>query len=322
MLPEPQREGGRVELAGTLYHGIPCRVRIAGDEAAAVAAWRLLAGAEAVFNAWNADSELARINAAPPGRHRVSAWLAGCLRVAGEVEAASGGAWSAAMLPLVRCWRSAATAGATPDDAELARLAATAAGGWSLDGQVLTVHRPGVALDLGGIAKGFAVDRAVEELLASGVADLLVQAGGETACLGAADASGRRHRLAVPHPDQPDDAYSAVLRDTGTGLCGSTSGDYRQGFAVAGRRHHHLLDPRSGQPAGSGAASATWVFPGLGRNALADGLSGALAVLGPEGLPGLHRHAGGEACLLRRDATLGLRCLCTAGWPELETDAD
>lgn len=319
--PPPQRDGDRVEIAGPLYHGIPCRVRIAGDDAAARAAWQALASVDAVFNVWRPDSELGRINAAPPGRHHVSAWLAACLRLAGEVEAASGGAWSAAMLPLVRRWRLAAAEGAAPDDAELVRLAATAACGWSLDGQVLTIHRPDVALDLGGIAKGFAVDRAVEELRARDVADLLVQAGGESACLGAADASGRRHRLAIPHPDQPDDAYCAVLQDPGSGLCGSTSGDYRLAFAVADGRHHHLLDPRSGRPTGSGAASATWIFPGLGRNALADGLSGALAVLGADGLPRLHHHAGGEACLLRRDAAEGLRCTRTAGWAACEADA-
>ena len=76
-------------------------------------------------------------------------------------------------------------------------------------------------IDLGGIAKGFAVDLAVAELRSHGIADLVVQVGGETAV------AGPPHRLGIPHPDDPDGSWCAVLRDPGQGLSGSTSGDYR-----------------------------------------------------------------------------------------------
>lgn len=308
------------ERAGELYHGIPCRVRCAGEAAAAQAAWAALERIDAVFNAHRADSELGRINAAGPGVHRVSPWLADCLALAGAIEAGSGGAWSAAMLPLVRLWREAARAGREPDADAVARCADAARDGWRLAGDRLEVRRAGIAFDLGGIAKGFAVDRAVEELRARGVDHLLVQVGGETACLGAADANGRPHRIGIPHPDDPDGAWCALLTAPADGMCGSTSGDYRLGVEVAGVRRHHLLDARTGRPADNGVVSATCVFSGLGRNALADGLSGALTVLGPAALPGLCAGCGCEAMLLRRDPQRGLLAAASPGWSTYASD--
>lgn len=315
---EPRPLGdGRVEIAGELYHGIPCRVRIAGSVVTAEAGWAALAGIDAVFNVHRPDSELARINAAGPGVHRVSAGLARCLAVAAAVESASGGAWSACMLPAVRLWRAAAQRGSEPAAAQLAAVAALAHGAWRIEDDRLEVVHPGAAFDLGGIAKGFAVDLAVAALLAHGVEDLLVQAGGETASRGAT------HRIGIPHPDDPDGSWCAVLEAPADGLCGSTSAGYRLGHVVAGVRHHHILDGRSARSVASGVASASCVCRGLGRNALMDGLSGALAVLGPAALAGLCAGVPGcDGMILHQDAQRGLRCVATPGWNRLCATSD
>lgn len=309
-----------VELRGALYHGIPCRIRIApADHAAVRAGWDVLERIDAVFNVHRNDSELGVINALGSGQHRVSPWLAACLQVAQGVEALSGGAWCATMLPLVRLWRQAARVGSAPDPSVVLAIRATCTDAWSLEGNLLTVHRHGAAFDLGGLAKGYAVDLVVELLRARGITSLLVQVGGETACLGDA-AEGGAQRIGIPHPDDPDGAWCAVLRDRGDGLCGSTSGDYRQPVQVAGDARHHILDPRSGQPAAAALASVTCVFTGTGHNALSDGLSTAATVLGPSSLGPLAAATGAEFMALRRTDDGTLMASITPGWKRLLAD--
>jgi len=310
---------GWVEARGDLYHGIPCRIRIAPDDHDVVrAGWQVLERIDDVFNVHRHNSELGAINAAGPGAYRVSPWLAGCLTVAQQVEALSAGAWCATMLPLMRLWRQATRAGVAPDAQAVIDARARCTDAWSLDGKILTLHAD-AAFDLGGLAKGYAVDLVVELLRNRGIANLLVQVGGETACLGDSPESGP-HRIGIPHPDDPDGAWCAVLRDPGDGLCGSTSGDYRQPLVVAGKTAHHVLDPRSGQPATAALASVTCAFVGTGRNALADGLSTAATVLGTAALAPLAAATGALFFALRRDAQRGLMSTTTAGWSRLLAD--
>jgi thiamine biosynthesis lipoprotein len=310
---------GWAEARGDLYHGIPCRIRIAGGHDAARAGWQVLERIDAVFNVHRADSELGAINAAGPGAYRVSPWLAGCLTVARRVEALSGGAWCATMLPLMRLWRQATRDGVEPDARAVAAARGACTDAWSLDGDILHLRTVGAAFDLGGLAKGYAVDLVVELLRGRGIAHLLVQVGGETACLGHA-MEGAPHRIGIPHPDDPEGAWCAVLRDPGDGLCGSTSGDYRQPVLVAGRARHHVLDPRTGHPATAALASVTCAFTGTGRNALADGLSTAATVLGREALAPLAAATGGRFFALRRAADRGLMATATPGWHRLLAD--
>jgi FAD:protein FMN transferase len=296
---------GRVEITGALYHGIPCRIRAVACADVVADAWRILERIDAVFNVYRDDSELGMINVRGPGVYQVSPWLSGCLRVAQEVEALSGGAWSATMLPVVRLWRQAARSGSAPAADAITGALAGAHGAWALDGDRLHLRTSGAAFDLGGLAKGFAVDQVVAQLRSTGVDSLLVQVGGETACQGRSP-DGGPHRIGIPHPDDPDGAWCAIIQDPGQGLGGSTSGDYRLG--------QHILDPRSGRPAASGLSSVTCVFPTLGSNALADGLTTAISVLGPDGLAPLARATGCEGCLLRRDPARGLLQSMTPGW--------
>lgn len=311
---------GWVEARGDLYHGIPCRIRIApGDRDAAHAGWAVLERIDQVFNVHRHDSELGAINAIGPGRHRVSPWLAGCLTVARRIEELSAGAWCATMLPLMRLWRQAARAGTVPDPTALSATRAACVDAWSLVDGILELRRPGAAFDLGGLAKGYAVDLVVELLRSRGIANLLVQVGGETACLGCSPGGGPQ-RIGIPHPDDPEGSWCAVLRDPGDGLCGSTSGDYRQPLVVDGGARHHVLDPRTGQPATAALASVTCAFSGTGRNALSDGLSTAATVLGTAALAPLAAATGAAFFALRRDAQRGLMATATAGWDRLLVD--
>ena len=103
---------------------------------------------------------------------------------------------------------------------------------------------PDVGLDLGGIAKGYGVDRAAGALRDHGVRDALVNAGGDLYALGRSP-DGDAWKVGVRSPADPTRIVSTVrLEDRGV----ATSGDYEQYFAHDGRRYHHLLDPRTGTP--------------------------------------------------------------------------
>jgi FAD:protein FMN transferase len=109
---------------------------------------------------------------------------------------------------------------------------------------VVRFHDDDVTIDLGGIAKGYGVDRAVAALRACGVAHALVGAGGDLYALGRSPA-GEPWRVGIQSPDRADTiAASIVLEDAAI----ATSGDYQQYFVHQQRRYHHLLDAQSGAP--------------------------------------------------------------------------
>jgi len=103
---------------------------------------------------------------------------------------------------------------------------------------------PRAAVDLGGIAKGFAVDVAADALRAHGYSDALVNVGGDLVALGT-DVSGDPWRIGVRSAESPDE-LAAVVEVADAAV--ATSGDYLRFFEHGGRRYHHLLDPRTGEP--------------------------------------------------------------------------
>jgi FAD:protein FMN transferase len=133
--------------------------------------------------------------------------------------------------------------------------------------------QPGVRIDLGGIAKGFAVDRGIDILLARGYKHALVNAGGDSRVIG--DRFGKPWIIGIRHPDHPDQIITRVpLTDSAF----STSGDYERYFDEGGVRYHHIIDPHTGHSA-SKVRSATVIAPTATRT---DGLSKTAFVLGPE----------------------------------------
>jgi FAD:protein FMN transferase len=118
---------------------------------------------------------------------------------------------------------------------------------------VVVYHDPGIALDLGGIAKGYGVDRAVAALREWGVTDALVNVGGDLYAMGRS-ATGDAWEVGVR---DPDDARKLVARFHMSDRAVATSGDYQQYFEHGGQRYHHLLDPRTGAPRRSRVRSVT-----------------------------------------------------------------
>jgi FAD:protein FMN transferase len=144
-----------------------------------------------------------------------------------------------------------------------------------LDPKARTVKfsQPGVRIDLGGIAKGHAVDRGIELLQGRGISHALVTAGGDSRIIG--DRFGKPWVVGIRHPDRKDEVIARIpLEDTAI----STSGDYERYFDENGVRYHHIIDPGTGHSA-SKVRSATIIGPTATRT---DGLSKTAFVLGPQ----------------------------------------
>ncbi len=162
-------------------------------------------------------------------------------------------------------------------------------------------------IDLGGTAKGWAAERIAERLSAYG--PCLVDAGGDLVARGAPKGlAGWTVRIAEPgpEPDQPPLAAICV-----TDCAVATSGvDYRR-WRQGNRTRHHLIDPRSGQPAETDVLSATVVHPDA---ALAEGYAKALVLMGSEeGLAWILRQPQGAALVVRKDRAV----LATASFQRL-----
>ena len=136
--------------------------------------------------------------------------------------------------------------------------------------------RPGMRIDLGGIAKGYAVDRGVAILKARGIAHAIVTAGGDSRLLG--DHRGRPWLVSIAHPDEPHNPDKVVTRIPLADCAVSTSGDYERYFDEDGIRYHHIIDPHTGHSA-TRVRSATIIGPTATQT---DGLSKTAFVLGPE----------------------------------------
>jgi thiamine biosynthesis lipoprotein len=134
-------------------------------------------------------------------------------------------------------------------------------------------EHPGMKIDLGGIGKGYAVDRCIDILKARGFEHALVTAGGDSRFLG--DHMGRPWLAAIRHPDNPELVVTRIpLADSAV----STSGDYERFFDENGVRYHHIIDPHTGHSA-SKVRSATIIAPTATQT---DGMSKTAFVLGAE----------------------------------------
>ncbi|MCF4008170.1 FAD:protein FMN transferase [Rheinheimera sp. UJ63] len=156
--------------------------------------------------------------------------------------------------------------------------------------------KAGVKIDLGGIAKGYAVERSMALLAQAGIQHALVTAGGDTRLLG--DKRGRPWLVAIKHPRKSDDIV-AQLPLINSAI--STSGDYERFFIEDGVRYHHILDPKSGESP-SGLMSVTVLGPDTTRT---DALSTTLFVLGLErGMALIEQQADYEAIFISSEHQL------------------
>jgi len=248
------------------------------------------AAAEAVFeefrridklmSPWVDTSDVSRINAAAGSGVGVpvSEETIKVIAVSQAVARKTGGAFDITVGAYRGLWKfDQEMDGSLPAPADVA--ARRKLTGWRdvvVDARRKTVRlrRKGMAITLGGIAKGYAVDRGVAVLRGRGHSDFIVQAGGDLYVSGTK--GGQRWRVGIRDPRGSREATFALTEVENRTF--STSGDYERGFVKDGVRYHHILDPRTGQPARL-ARSVTVIA----KDAMtADAWDTALFVMGPE----------------------------------------
>ena len=280
-------------VLGTLVKITGAGVDGATFEEAAGAAFREMRTVHDALTPTRPDNLLGRFNR---GAHRRWKPLEGPLEAllprALSVQQASDNTFSPTLGRLISLWgfREPPFPDRPPASRPLASLLRSGAGDPALALRrqgVLAARltRPGAALDLGGIAKGFAVDRAAAVLQERGVADALINAGGDMRALGRH--GDRPWRIGIRSPRDKERVLAVLELAPGESVV--TSGDYERTFRYQGTRYHHLLDPATGRPART-ARQATVLGP---RATEADAWSTALFVAGPEGLERLGPHQPG-----------------------------
>jgi thiamine biosynthesis lipoprotein len=205
----------------------------------------------------------------------VSPETAAVLRLGLHLAAQSNGAFDLTLGRLKALWGIEGETPQVPDrEAVEDALRGIGPQALRLEAPLVVKSRPELQLDLGGIAKGYAIDRAIFLLADAGVEFASVNAGGDMRLLG--DRGGKRPwRIGIQHPRDPQRLLATLeVEDVAV----VTSGDYERYFEQDGRRYHHLFDPRTGYPA-TACRSVTVVAPSA---MLADALATAVFVLGPQ----------------------------------------
>ena len=245
---------------GTTFRVVLFARNEAEGTAAARAAFERIEQLDAMMTDYDERSEVMRLCAGAGGPAvKVSDDLFDLLTRAAEFNAKTRGAFDVTVGPVVRLWRKARAANTLPDPVELAK--AQACVGMSnviLDAKERTVRLavPGMKLDFGGIAKGYAVDQALALLKKKGVPNALVVGGGD---VGVGDPPPGKDGWTVdvkPLDEHQKEPVRLLLKNAGV----STSGDAEQHLDKNGKRYSHIIDPKTGR-AIEGRSSVTLVAP-------------------------------------------------------------
>jgi thiamine biosynthesis lipoprotein len=234
---------------------------------------------ETLMSTWIPESDVSRINrGAGVEAVPASAEVRDVLAIARQVSEWTGGKFDVTFGALSGLWKFDHDQDNVIPDMDLVRARLPL-----IDYRAIRVNdaagtvfiaRKGISIHLGGIGKGYALDRAAGILRRRGVHDFMVQSGGDIYVSGMKD--GHPWRLGIQDPRGAANRSFAEL-DLSDGTF-STSGDYERSFLKDGRRYHHILDPSTGEPA-RGTRSVTIV---ANRAVLADALSTGVFLLGPD----------------------------------------
>ena len=224
---------------------------------------------DSLFSDYRADSEIAALAAAagPDSATPISGELLEVLTQAQEWHARTGGAFDVTVGSMTQLWRWAIRRGELPDDGRLqAARDRVDASALRLDRSrgTAALRLPGMSLDLGGIAKGYAAQSVMDQLRAAGIVHAMVDAGGDLV-LGAAPPGASGWRVEFPDGQIHHLAEVAV----------ATSGDRYQYLEAGGVRYSHILDPETGL----GIIRAPTVVVVAADGVTADVLASALTVL-------------------------------------------
>lgn len=263
---------------------------------------------DSLMSIWKPESELSRLNSL--GAMRVDSLILRCVEIALAAADKTHGAFDPTVWPLVHAWGFDSDSPHLPDPESLQQARGL------VDWQNVrvvgdsVVLGPGQHLDLGGVAKGFALDMASARLQELGCSDFLVEIGGDIVCSG--QKGTQPWRVGIRDPVRRNDILGTIeIRVPEAIVC--TSGDYERFVEIEGRKYSHIMDPVRGEPA-SGVISVTVI--GHGDAAMVDAMATGLFVLGPgDGIP-LAESLGMEAMFVYHDGDT-LATAKTKNFPEI-----
>src|SRR5262245_52718988 len=295
---QPQRFEYDEKHMGTRFRAVLYAADRPAADRAAKAAFDRVAELDRIMSDYQPTSELMQLckqfetEAGPPVK--VSPDLFRVLARGQELSRKSDGAFDVTVGPMVRLWRLARRTQKLPDAKEMAR-AKELVGYKKMEldpkGQTVRLTVPGMQLDLGGIAKGYAADEALAAAAKLGVTAALVAAGGDVAVMGAPPGKpGWRVEVAPLTKKTPERVLT--LKDAAV----STSGDLEQLVELDGVRYSHIVDPRTGLGL-VGRRSVTVIAR---RGIDSDSMTKALSILPPEKGLELIEQADGAAGLIVR----------------------
>ncbi len=269
---------------------------IADDEEAAnkavLQAFHEIKRIETLMSPWLDSSDVTRINRSA-GKEwvKVSPETMEVIKKAQEISELSEGGFDITVGPLSELWRKAREKKTPPSVEDVkGKLSLVNFKNIEIDpeGKVL-LKKKGMAIDLGGIAKGYAVDRAFESLRSLRYKNSIVNAGGDLRVGGFKN--NQPWSIGIQHPR---DSKKILARISVSDTAVATSGDYEKFFFDQGKRYHHIFNPRDGFPT-EGCQSVTIVTKDC---ITADGLATAVFVLGPEKGYSLCQKLVGVNCLM------------------------
>jgi thiamine biosynthesis lipoprotein len=294
-----ERDDGRFEFS-QVHMGMPVRLVLhaAGPETArpaAAAAFDRIAALDRMMSDYRDDSETRRLGERPLEWVPASAELFSILGRAVEIAGATGGAFDPTVAPLVALWREARKTGRLPERSRLD--AARALVGWrclELDSarRAVRLARPGMRLDLGGIAKGFVLQEALGMLRRHGISSALLEAGGDIV-VGDPPPGRSGWRVETPSASRAFSERAANLRHSAL----ATSGPTAQFVVIDGVRYSHVIDPRTGL----GVTNHVTARVIAEDAATADALATALTVIGLDGAETVAKRFAGVQFDLQRD---------------------
>ena len=233
---------------------------------------------DSLMSGYRPESELSRLNAGAGGTAlRVSPATLHVLLHARRLHRLSGGLFDPTVGPLVAAWGFHGDSGRVPPRRELDSLRRLV--GFErveIDSGASTVRLPvrGMRLDLGGIAKGYALDLAREALGDTTISGGTVDLGGNVLAFGRPP-RGRKWVIGIRHPRRDGRLLGTIAIDSGAV---ATSGDYEHFYRIGGVRYAHLIDPTTGEPK-RGVIAATAIGP---RGEWSDGVSAVFFLAGPD----------------------------------------
>jgi thiamine biosynthesis lipoprotein len=263
-----------------------------GANKAALQAFQEIKRIQTLMSSWMDSSDVTRINRSA-GKEwvKVSPETMEVIKKAKEISELSEGGFDITVAPLVDLWRKAREKKTPPSMEDVkGKLDLVNFEKLRIDpkGKIF-LEKEGMAIDLGGIAKGYAVDRAFNILRSLGYKNLIVNAGGDLRVGGTRN--NQPWSIGIQNPREPESILTKIpLSDVAV----ATSGDYQKFFIYQGKRYHHICNPKTGFPA-DGCQSVTIITKDC---MAADGLATAIFVLGPEKGYALCQKLDGVHCLI------------------------